>query len=574
MKLDSEQVLCHSTIGHKSDSKPYSFLADTKPFENKEKPLDSIGLNAEGFVKDGQDGVIHDIKGNDGNSDPSLYLEKTRDGWPASKLDSSMSVNEFANGNEKEVRDFVTSNSLSSQNMDSFQESVFYLDKSVMECELPELVVCYKESTYHVVKDICIDEGVPTQDKFLFDSGVDEKSNCNFLSSEKDQDSKMMKEKLEIDLSMQDITVSPEENQSGKDIDNECGSNKKLDDDTCMQDVSLSLEENESNKGIPEDDAMKMITNDVSKELLTLGLLSMPELSTVKSEPMSSDGKSDGIEQQSFQNSSEKEVVVTPPLVSAVEESNNSSEEAILSAPALVFAAEESDSENWEATISHVQASASEKSTSSSLVNEVSDDSKQQPCPLVSAVEESNNSSEEAILSAPASVSAAEESDSGNGEATISPIQAFASEESTCSSLVNEVSDDSKQENGSITFDFDSSAPTSSKEESRQPLETGSIPKLEDIADQPFSNNLQCGNGETSFSAAGPVTGLISYSGPIAYSGSLSLRSDSSTTSTRSFAFPILQSDWNSSPVRMAKADRRHYRKHRGWRQGLLCCRF
>ncbi|XWS34225.1 hypothetical protein CRYUN_Cryun21dG0022200 [Craigia yunnanensis] len=461
-----------------------------------------------------------------------------------------MSVNDFANGNEMEVRDFVTSNSHSSKNMDSFKDSVFYLDKSVMKCELPELVVCYKESTYHVVKDICIDEGVPAQDKFLFDSGVDEKSDCNFLPSEKDQYSKLMKEKLEIDMSMQVVSVSSEEKQSYKDIDNECGSNKKLDADTCMQDVSLCLEENESKKGIldqcdskdlmltreTKDDAMKMITDDVSKELFIHGeLLSMPELSTVKSEAMSSDCKSDGIEQQSFQNSSEKEVMVTPPLVSAVEKSNrqNSSEKEVIVTP-----------------------------------------------PLVSAVEESNNGSEEVILSAPAFVSAAEESDSGKGEATlISPAQASASEESTSSSLFNEVSYDSKLETGSITFDFDSSAPTSSKDEchhnlDREPLETGSTPKLEDTPDQLFPNNLQRGNGESSFSALGPVTGLISYSGAIAYSGSLSLRSDSSTTSTRSFAFPILQSEWNSSPVRMAKADRRHYRKHRGWRQGLLCCRF
>ncbi|XVF03123.1 hypothetical protein REPUB_Repub04eG0233800 [Reevesia pubescens] len=464
---------------------------------------------------------MHDIKGND-DSDPSLYQEKTRDGWPASKLDCSMDVNDFANGNEKEVRDFVTSNSHFSKNMDSFQDSIFYLDKSVMECELPELVVCYKESTYHVVKDICIDEGVPTQDKFLFDSGVDDKSDCNFLPSEKDPDSKPRKEKMESDMSMQDVFVSLEENQSGKVFDNECGSNNnKLDADTCTQ------EENESNKGIlnhcdskdliltseMKDDAMKMITDDASEELYTLGeLLSMPEFSTVKTQAMSFDCKSDGIERQSFQNSSEKEVMVTSPLVSAVEESNNSSEEAILSAPALV--------------------------------------------------------------------SATKETDSGKGEATlIAPVQAYASEESTISRLVNEVSDDSKLESGSITFDFNSSAPTSSKDGcchslDREPLETGSTAKPDDTADQPFSNNLQRGNGESSFSASEPVTGLINYSGPIAYSGSLSLRSDSSTTSTRSFAFPILQSEWNSSPVRMAKADRRHYRKHRGWRQGLLCCRF
>ncbi|XP_047342427.1 uncharacterized protein LOC124945939 [Impatiens glandulifera] len=83
---------------------------------------------------------------------------------------------------------------------------------------------------------------------------------------------------------------------------------------------------------------------------------------------------------------------------------------------------------------------------------------------------------------------------------------------------------------------------------------------------------LDISNGESSF---GPVSGLITYSGPISYAGSISIRSDSSTTSARSFAFPVLQCEWNSSPVRMVKADRRHYRRHRGWwKHGLLCCRF
>ncbi|PPD88382.1 hypothetical protein GOBAR_DD14679 [Gossypium barbadense] len=415
---------------------------------------------------------MHDIKGNDGDTDPMLYLEKTGDGWPASKLDCSMSVNDFSN-----------------------------------------------ESAYHVVKDICIDEGVPTQDKFLFDSVVDKKSDCNFLPSEEDQDSKLLKEKLESDISMQAGSMYPEENQMDKDIDNERDSNKKTISDKCTQDISLSLEENEPKNRIPSqcdtedlilsrkmtDDTMKMARDDVSKELFTLGeLLSMPELCTVKPKAMSSNCKSDGIKQQCFQNLKEKEVMVMPPLVSADKESDNSCKETILSASAPVSVAEEMDSRKEEATM-------------------------------------------------------------------FSPV--------TSSSLVNEVSDDSKLAARSIAFGFDSSALTSSKDEGchnldREALETGHTPKLEDIADQPSSNNLQCGNGESSFSAAGLVTGLISYSGPIAYSGSLSHRSDSSTTSTRSFAFPILQSEWNSSPVRMAKADRRHYRKHRGWRQGLLCCRF
>ncbi|XP_051146304.1 uncharacterized protein LOC127261912 [Andrographis paniculata] len=73
-------------------------------------------------------------------------------------------------------------------------------------------------------------------------------------------------------------------------------------------------------------------------------------------------------------------------------------------------------------------------------------------------------------------------------------------------------------------------------------------------------------DGETSFSTAS----LVNYSEPIPFSGSLSHRSDSSATSARSFAFPVLQSEWNSSPVRMAKANR----KQRCWRSGLFCCRF
>ncbi|KAE8730023.1 18S pre-ribosomal assembly protein gar2-related, putative isoform 2 [Hibiscus syriacus] len=472
-------------------------------------------------MKGDQNGLMLDKKGNDGVS------EKTGNGWPARKLDCSMSANDFANADEKEARNFVTSNSHSSNNLDSFRDSVFYMDKSVMECSLPELVVCYKEGTYHVVKDICIDEGVPTQDKFLFDSGVNEKNNSNFLPSENDQDSKPMKEKSESDISMQVGSMPPEESETDNDTDNECGSNKSLHADICTPDVSLSLEENEPNEGIlsrcdskdlkltteMKDDAMKISTNDVPKEVFTLGeLLSMPELSTVNSNAMASDYKSNGIEQQCFENSREKEDTVTAPLVSADKELNNSGEKT--------------------------------------------------------------------ILSAAASGSVAEELDSGKGEATrFSPAQASASEKSTSNGLVDEVCDDNKLVAQSIAFGSLSSAPIYCKDEGchnldREPPETGGAPKLEGTTDLPFSNNLQSGYGESSFSAAGPVTGLISYSGPIAYSGSLSVRSDSSTTSTRSFAFPILQSEWNSSPVRMAKADRTHYRKHKGWRQGLLCCRF
>ncbi|KAL2905282.1 Protein BREAKING OF ASYMMETRY IN THE STOMATAL LINEAGE [Bienertia sinuspersici] len=71
-----------------------------------------------------------------------------------------------------------------------------------------------------------------------------------------------------------------------------------------------------------------------------------------------------------------------------------------------------------------------------------------------------------------------------------------------------------------------------------------------------------------------PPPSSITYMGPVAYSGNISLRSESSAGSTRSFAFPVLQAEWNSSPVRMAKADQGHFRKQRGWVHSLVCCKF
>lgn len=79
---------------------------------------------------------------------------------------------------------------------------------------------------------------------------------------------------------------------------------------------------------------------------------------------------------------------------------------------------------------------------------------------------------------------------------------------------------------------------------------------------------------ESSFSGPSIISGPLTPSGHIPYSGNISLRSDSSTTSTRSFAFPVLQTEWNSSPVKMAKADRRRLRRDRGWGYRILCCKF
>ncbi|XP_054825058.1 uncharacterized protein LOC129322729 [Prosopis cineraria] len=163
-------------------------------------------------------------------------------------------------------------------------------------------------------------------------------------------------------------------------------------------------------------------------------------------------------------------------------------------------------------------------------------------------------------------------------EETVPTLSAIAAEESN-----GNVSNADIPENVGVTSQFDSPVPTAGAKEEFDQVEDFKHDDTQNSSeavgvksdDQAVvTSHVRHSLGETSFSAVGRVSSRITYVDPVSYSGSISLRSDSSATSTRSFAFPVLQSEWNSSPVRMAKADRRRYRKRRGWRQGLLCCRF
>ncbi|XP_071707470.1 uncharacterized protein [Rutidosis leptorrhynchoides] len=135
-------------------------------------------------------------------------------------------------------------------------------------------------------------------------------------------------------------------------------------------------------------------------------------------------------------------------------------------------------------------------------------------------------------------------------------------------------SNEIKDEN--CTLDFDNVKPAIVIGPHEPLLDTQNALNQHEMAPDniPLSKNQLHAGDESAFSVAVPVSGLITYSDPISSAGNISHRSDGSNTSVRSFAFPILQNEWNSSPIRMAKADSRRSRKHRGWRQALLCCRF
>ncbi|KAK9074468.1 hypothetical protein SSX86_007066 [Deinandra increscens subsp. villosa] len=146
-----------------------------------------------------------------------------------------------------------------------------------------------------------------------------------------------------------------------------------------------------------------------------------------------------------------------------------------------------------------------------------------------------------------------------------------ANEPSQTDRTIDNQSETMMEEN--TTSSADTVKPTTNSGPQEHPLSTESAPNHHDLALSSITVAPH-GGGESSFSMAAPVSGLITYSGPITAFGSISHRSDGSNASVRSFAFPILQNEWNSSPVRMAKADPKQSRKHRGWWQGFICCRF
>lgn len=89
-------------------------------------------------------------------------------------------------------------------------------------------------------------------------------------------------------------------------------------------------------------------------------------------------------------------------------------------------------------------------------------------------------------------------------------------------------------------------------------------------------NGLEPDSFSTTFSGPLTFSGPISLSGHAPHtphSGSVSHRSDSSTASAHSFAFPILPCEWNSSPVKMPQPDKKYTEKR--WKQHLhnfFCC--
>ncbi|KAA8532852.1 hypothetical protein F0562_033031 [Nyssa sinensis] len=467
-------------------------------------------------MKENQNGFLCDQKGCGRDADLLAYEMDNKDEfWKGPEIDCSMIVNDFSKADESEVRDSVTLCTTPSK-MELFEkETTFYTDKNVMECELPELIVCYKESTYHVVKDICVDEGVPSKDKILIESCKDgHKGHHIFLPSNGDENSDITKERVDIELLFPDGLKSSSEKDHDRDTANVCGTKERVG----VQLLTQTLDGlKSSSEKVYDRDAANVCGNNerVDTELLTFdGLKSSSE------NDFDQDASNECCSEDSMQKS----------------EANYKATDNV---------ADDVSKENMHTSMLLVQGFGGPKPLRSFLESsDYSGNEVKQVSGQISRVEP--------VLESPAVVSAAEES--------------------TKSNPAGDIFYNSKVESGAITFDFNSTTLAESSTDKRpetvdreNTLKPENVPNHGDgISDSlSVASQVQHGLGESSFSAAGVVSGRITYSGPIAYSGSVSLRSDSSTASTRSFAFPILQSEWNSSPVRMVKADRSRFPKHR-----------
>nr|GEW69287.1 hypothetical protein [Tanacetum cinerariifolium] len=380
--------------------------------------------------------------------------------WNNPELETSFFGNDFTNNHEDEtIRESTRARNVPSQLFE--KSNGFYIDKHSVECELPELIVCYKENDFRV-KDICIDEGTPNDDTLSIDN-----DNHGNNDNDDNDDDDMIEASLDTDFLKHEWLRSPARRESYMDAKfmSSVGS-KTAQIATAIYDLDIPTHTNYDEKL----NSSTILHDDVSTDQQDWSLTSLefPEPASIYA---------GDVDQQPFQNCAE-----------------DFSKRAIVG-----FEAEKQGRDDQR----------------ESLLRR-------------SEIEETQES---------------------------------------------------------VTFHFDTRKPATGSDPYRAmspesvyelPLETESCLNHQNVESRnmPVAKYEMRQVGESSFSMAGVISELISCSRPMPFPGGISNRSDSSATSTQSFAFPTLETESISSPVKMVKAERRHEQKQKRWRQGLICCRF
>ena len=258
--------------------------SDAKPFEYNDYALDTaIPKSGDENVKENQKVISYDLKGHERGADPLPFEMDGEDRfWKTQEFDRSINVDDMVNACGNEVRNCVATCTISSEKSESFEkDGDMCTDKSVTKHELP---VCCKESTYHVVKDICIDEGTISPGSVLAESGKEEHEGfCTFLPPDTDKNVDSTKT-ADKELLLPDEQKASAENDCSKDDNNLCS----------LKDLMQAEEKNY--------DARVKMTSHISEEkIVPEDIFLVPMLSKENSMPKSSESNGMEIKQQCVQ---------------------------------------------------------------------------------------------------------------------------------------------------------------------------------------------------------------------------------------------------------------------------------
>ncbi|KAF7809007.1 uncharacterized protein G2W53_035750 [Senna tora] len=234
-----ELAFCHPNIDLEPESQSFEF--------NDNNPDSTECKSRNQKPKEDEKRLSFDLKCNEENLVSTQNVIEAEDDLIASKLVSHMSIIDMENDDGASIKNFVKPVSDSSQDtefsnaerfpnvsildlseeLDSSENSEDnYMDEYVTERE-PELIVCYKGSNYHYIKDICVDEGALGQDKVLFENSVDEKAVFKFLSIDTYENKESKKDNIGINALFQgvldlavteDSDMDPAKNHQSEDL--------------------------------------------------------------------------------------------------------------------------------------------------------------------------------------------------------------------------------------------------------------------------------------------------------------------------------------------------------------------
>ncbi|CAK9142468.1 unnamed protein product [Ilex paraguariensis] len=332
MMENQNGILCHNSYGRDADTMAPKTNHEGEFWKNQELNCSGVMDDftnsnendmRDSLIKANENEVLCPSNGCGRHADSSKSDTRNRvELWSADQPECSVVLDDFT-----EAR--CTTHS------DWFEKDMNLCnDKNVMQCHLPEL---------YVVKDICIDEGVLSDDKILIESSeVDHTGHWNSLISAENKISVDAKESVDIELLIPDRLNSSPEKYCDKDASKDCEAKERTDIEFLIPDGLKSSSKVDIHKdaakecGPEAEDSAQMFETDCNaidkevddaprEEFVPSGMLPEHEFGTetsLESLLKISDCDGNEVAEQSCQIPCAEAVVDSPVVVSADEDSN------------------------------------------------------------------------------------------------------------------------------------------------------------------------------------------------------------------------------------------------------------